>query len=96
MGTSPAKRASHNAGTFGETADGHWALTRAVSSSGWSVCLTDGQVRGSSPLSPTMGFEQGDNRRNRRRAAAEHYGFTDEVPDLIINCDIKYRMGHEE
>ena len=25
----------------------------------------------------------------------EHYGFTEEEPDLIINCDIKHRMGDE-
>jgi len=24
--------------------------------------------------------------------SAKHYGFTDEEPDFIINCDIKYRM----
>ena len=27
------------------------------------------------------------------RALAEHYGFTDEELDFIINYDIKYRMG---
>jgi hypothetical protein len=27
---------------------------------------------------------------------AEHYGFTDEELDFIINYDIKYRMGAEE
>ena len=26
---------------------------------------------------------------------AEHYGFTDEKLDFIINYDIKYRMGWE-
>ena len=26
---------------------------------------------------------------------AEHYGFTEEEPDLVINYDIKYRMGDE-
>lgn len=26
---------------------------------------------------------------------AEHYGFTDEELDFIINYDIKYRMGKE-
>ena len=26
---------------------------------------------------------------------AEHYGFTDEELDFIINYDIKYRMGRE-
>ena len=26
---------------------------------------------------------------------AEHYGFTDEELDLIINYDIKYRMGRD-
>ena len=26
---------------------------------------------------------------------AEHYGFTEEEPDFIINDDIKYRMGDE-
>jgi hypothetical protein len=26
---------------------------------------------------------------------AEHYGFTDEELDFIINYDIKYRMGAE-
>jgi hypothetical protein len=25
---------------------------------------------------------------------AQHYGFTDEELDFIINYDIKYRMGH--
>ena len=30
------------------------------------------------------------------RALAEHYGFTDEELDFIINYDIKYRMGREE
>ena len=29
------------------------------------------------------------------RALAEHYGFTDEELDFIINYDIKYRMGRE-
>ena len=27
------------------------------------------------------------------RVLAEHYGFTDEELDSIINYDIKYRMG---
>lgn len=27
---------------------------------------------------------------------AQHYGFTDEELDFIINYDIKYRMGREE
>ena len=33
--------------------------------------------------------------RGRRlsRVLAEHYGFTDEELDFIINYDIKYRMG---
>jgi hypothetical protein len=26
---------------------------------------------------------------------AEHYGFTDDELDLIINYDIKYRMGRD-
>jgi len=26
---------------------------------------------------------------------AQHYGFTEEELDFIINCDIKYRMGKE-
>ena len=26
---------------------------------------------------------------------SEHYGFTEEEPDLVINYDIKYRMGDE-
>lgn len=30
------------------------------------------------------------------RVLAEHYGFTDEELDFIINYDIKYRMGREE
>jgi hypothetical protein len=30
------------------------------------------------------------------RVLAEHYGFTDEELDFIINYDIKYRMGAEE
>lgn len=29
------------------------------------------------------------------RALGQHYGFTDEELDYIINYDIKYRMGHE-
>ena len=29
------------------------------------------------------------------RVLAEHYGFTDEELDFIINYDIKYRMGKE-
>ena len=29
------------------------------------------------------------------RVLAEHYGFTDEELDFIINYDIKYRMGQE-
>ena len=29
------------------------------------------------------------------RLLAEHYGFTDEELDFIINYDIKYRMGRE-
>ena len=29
------------------------------------------------------------------RALAEHYGFTDEELDFIINYDIKYRMGRQ-
>ena len=27
------------------------------------------------------------------RALENHYGFTDEELDFIINCDLKYRMG---
>jgi hypothetical protein len=30
------------------------------------------------------------------RALAEHYGFTDEELDFIINYDIKYRMGQDD
>ena len=29
------------------------------------------------------------------RVLAEHYGFTEEELDFIINYDIKYRMGKE-
>ena len=29
------------------------------------------------------------------RVLSEHYGFTDEELDFIINYDIKYRMGRE-
>ena len=29
------------------------------------------------------------------RVLAQHYGFTDEELDFIINYDIKYRMGRE-
>jgi len=29
------------------------------------------------------------------KALAEHYGFTEEELDFIINYDIKYRMGKE-
>ena len=29
------------------------------------------------------------------RALADHYGFTDEELDFIINYDIKYRMGRD-
>jgi hypothetical protein len=25
-----------------------------------------------------------------------HYGFTDEEPDSIVNCDTEYRMGRED
>jgi len=30
------------------------------------------------------------------KALAEHYGFTDEELDFIINYDIKYRMGQDD
>jgi hypothetical protein len=30
------------------------------------------------------------------RVLAEHYGFTDEELDFIINYEIKYRMGQED
>jgi hypothetical protein len=29
------------------------------------------------------------------RVLAQHYGFTDEELDFIINYDIKYRMGRD-
>ena len=29
------------------------------------------------------------------RVLAQHYGFTDEELDFIINYDIKYRMGQD-
>jgi hypothetical protein len=29
------------------------------------------------------------------RVLAQHYGFTDEELDFILNYDIKYRMGDE-
>jgi hypothetical protein len=29
------------------------------------------------------------------QALAQHYGFTDEELDFIINYDIKYRMGRD-
>ena len=29
------------------------------------------------------------------RVFAQHYGFTDEELDFIINYDIKYRMGRD-
>lgn len=29
------------------------------------------------------------------KVLADHYGFTDEELDFIINYDIKYRMGKE-
>jgi hypothetical protein len=29
------------------------------------------------------------------RALAQHYGFTAEEPDFILNYDIKYRMGRD-
>ena len=29
------------------------------------------------------------------RVLAEHYGFTEEELDFIINCDVKYRTGRE-
>ncbi len=35
------------------------------------------------------------NHRPNRRVLAEHYGFSDEELDFIINYDIKYRMGRE-
>jgi hypothetical protein len=31
----------------------------------------------------------------RDRVLAQHYGFTDEELDFIINYDIKYRMGRD-
>ncbi len=34
-------------------------------------------------------------RSNRTTHLAEHYGFTQEKLDFIINYDIKYRMGKE-
>jgi hypothetical protein len=30
------------------------------------------------------------------RVLAEHYGFTEEELDFIINYDIKYRMGKDD
>ena len=30
------------------------------------------------------------------KVLAQHYGFTDEVLDYIINYDIKYRMGNAD
>jgi hypothetical protein len=30
------------------------------------------------------------------RVLAEHYGFTDEELDFIINYDIKYRIGQDD
>ena len=30
------------------------------------------------------------------RVLAQHYGFTDEELDFIINYDIKYRMGKDD
>jgi len=30
------------------------------------------------------------------KVLAEHYGFTDEELDFIINYDIKYRMGQDD
>ncbi|NUN66957.1 hypothetical protein HCU40_19900 (plasmid) [Pseudanabaena biceps] len=32
----------------------------------------------------------------RDRVLAQHYGFTDEELDFIINYDIKYRMGKDD
>jgi len=32
----------------------------------------------------------------RDRVLVQHYGFTDEKLDFIINCDIKYRMGKDD
>jgi hypothetical protein len=31
----------------------------------------------------------------RNRVLAQHYGFSDEELDFIINYDIKYRMGRD-
>ena len=39
------------------------------------------------------GVPQGLLTRETVRVLAEHYGFTDEELDFIINYDIKYRMG---
>ncbi len=38
-------------------------------------------------------FQQAHHRRNRCSALADHYGFTREELDFIINYDIKYRLG---
>ncbi|MFZ3157529.1 MAG: hypothetical protein WA124_08525 [Smithella sp.] len=34
--------------------------------------------------------------RSIRNGLAQHYGFTDEELDFIINYDIKYRMGNAD
>ena len=38
----------------------------------------------------------GEDDRNIDGALAQHYGFTEEELDFIINYDIKYRTGGEQ
>ena len=49
-------------------------------------------------LRPALGHYPPDSAGGPRgpyRTAPQHYGFTDEELDFIINYDIKYRMGDE-
>ena len=43
------------------------------------------------PLTKKAGKKEGEI----KRVLAAHYGFTEEELDLIINYDIKYRMGRD-
>lgn len=44
----------------------------------------------------TDGKRASGQKRRSGRALAQHYGFTGEELDTIINYDIKCRMGREE
>ena len=46
-------------------------------------------------ISPATAPKTIDKRKNIDKLLADHYGFTDEELDFIINYDVKYRMGEE-